>query len=124
MIEKSQFANTFENILSYKLTEFTKCDLTLDDLHRMRDTVSECFLEALSTTSFQISIEAAQWAVCKVFENIQLTNEVNMRDLILMNNIEIEHLASLDIMTLRDMFEGMALYELIQTEFERRMNLG
>jgi len=128
MSKKSQFATMFENVLSTKLTEYMKLELTIDDLHTMREAIAECFLDTLKCHHYTIGEEAAQHVVCKYFESIQLgvgdSGPILMRDLIVSNDVELEHLSSMDIMTLREMMEGTFMQDIIETEFECRLAKG
>jgi hypothetical protein len=118
------FAQTFENVLSIKLSELYNKEVTVEYLHDVRDVVANAFMECLrdSVYTTSISVAGAQWLVNEVFKNVQLTNDTKINDLIVTNDIELDQIDVGDIVSLSEMFEGTHLSEKLLIEHQRRMS--
>lgn len=117
------FAQTFENVLSVRLSELYNREVTVEYLHEVRDAVACAFMECLrdSVYATSISVAGAQWIVNEVFKEIRLTPDAKINDIIVTNDIDVEQIDVNSLTSLREMFEGTQTFAKLNTEYVRRI---
>lgn len=122
----NDFASTFENAMSVRLSELYNREVTVEYLHEVRETIARTFLEVLKDTVYatSVTVNAAQWIVNELFKSVKLCEDTTINDLIITNDLDIKEIDSLSLTSLREMFEGTAIGVVLETEHERRMFEG